>query len=127
MSKALVYEIKRTKDLENLESEVNKALEAEGKDKLAVRLFQTEQGEVGYSIRVIPTGSGRKDLNIVHRVVCRVLGYKRGRPTGVPTRQVKVRVPEATYQKLVRQAKRRHIVPSRLAGELLTEKVGAWA
>jgi hypothetical protein len=125
MSKAKFYELKRTKDLEELESEVNKELKAEGKGKLAVRLFQTEQGEVGYSIRVIPTGSGRKDLDIVHRVACRVLGYKRGRPRGVPTRQVKVRVPEETYQKLVRQAKRRHVAPSRLAGELLIEKVGA--
>lgn len=124
MSKANFYEFKRTKGLTELETEVNKELAAEDKGKLAVRLFQTEQGEVGYSIRVIPTGNGRKDLDVVHRVVCRVLGYKRGRPTGVPTRQVKVRIPEETYQKLVRQAKHRHAAPSRLAGELLTEKVG---
>lgn len=91
MSKVRFYEL-RTKGLAKLERQINKALASEGKGNSAIRLFQTADGRIGYSLRVVPSAGGRKDLNIVHRVVCRVLGYKRGRPPG--NRRAKSLIPK---------------------------------
>lgn len=126
MSKVKFYELKRTSELARLEARINNELKARGAAGASVRLFRTSDGQVGYSANGVPSTQGRRVLDLVHRAVCQVLGLRRGRPAGAPTHQVKCRVPEEAYQRLTQEAMKRHLVPSRLAGELLTQSLGAW-
>lgn len=121
MSKVKFYELGRTREIARLEARINNEIKARRAAGASVRLFRTSDGQVGYSAQGMPSGQGRRVLDIVHQAVCRVLGIRRGRPAGVPTRQVKCRVPEEAYQKLMQEAGKRHLVPSRLAGEMLTQ------
>lgn len=125
MSKVKFYELKRNRDLARLEAQINNKLKVRAAAGASVRLFRTSDGQVGYSANGLPSRQGRKVLDLVHRAVCRVLGLTRGRPVGVPTHQVKCRVPEESYQRLMQEARKRHLVPSCLAGKLLTQRIGA--
>jgi len=125
MSKVKFYEFEKSRELTRLEALINNEIKVRGAAGASVRLFRTSEGQVGYSAHGLPSRQGRRVLDIVHRAVCRGLGLVRGRPVGAPTRQVKCRVPEIAYQRLMREARKRRLVPSRLAGELLTQRFGA--
>ena len=125
MGKVKFYELERTSELVKLEARVNNELKVRGASGASVRLFRTSDGQVGYSANGLPASQGRKVLDLVHRAVCHVLGFIRGRPVGAPTHQVKCRIPEEAYQRLMQEARKRHLVPSHLAGEMLTQRFGA--
>jgi hypothetical protein len=59
----------------------------------------------------------------LHATITRALGWRRGRPRGEPSRQVKFRIPESAYRRLARRAQSRSISPSRLAGELILKQL----
>lgn len=125
MSKVKFYELERTDDLMKLEARINNEIKVRGANGASTRLFRTSDGQVGYCANGLPASQGRRVLDIVHRSVCCVLGLTRGRPFKAPTHQVKCRVPEEAYKKLMREAGKKRLVPSRLAGELLTQSLGA--
>lgn len=124
MTKVHLYELTRPKSLEKIEKAINEELRTHVDHPPVVRLLQTADGQIGYSTQIIPSKGGRKVLELIHQLVCRAAGYKRGRPpAAAPTHQVKCRVPDRVYQKLIRQAAKRHVTPSRLAGEFVTRQV----
>jgi len=125
MSKVKFYKLERTSELVRLEAKINNELKVRGASGASVRLFRTSDGQIGYSANGLPASQGRKVLDLVHRAVCHVLGFIRGRPVGAPTHQVKCRMPEEAYQRLILEARKRHIVPSRLAGDILTQRLSA--
>ncbi len=121
-----VYEIRPDPKLAALERRINRRLEAEGVNGASVKLFRTQDGEIGYSAQVsqlLPSAEGRRDLDAIHRAVCEATGYKRGRPPGGRTHQVKCRLGETVYQKVVREAKKRSLTPARFVASLVNEKM----
>ncbi|MBI4738809.1 hypothetical protein HY772_04570 [Candidatus Woesearchaeota archaeon] len=124
MSKVKFYELERNDELAKIEARINNEINVKGADGASVRLFRTSDGQIGYSANGLPARQGRRVLDIVHRSVCQVIGTTRGRPFKAPTHQVKCRVPEKAYQRLMQEAKKMHLVPSRLAGEMLTQRLG---
>ena len=122
-----VIELSRSSSLKAVESRINGVLRAQGHAGSAVRLFRTQDGQIGYTAtlaQVVPGAGGRKAFDDLHRTISRQLGWRRGRPAGIPTRQVKCRVPEPVYRKLLREARRQHVTPSSLAAELVARQVG---
>jgi hypothetical protein len=121
-----VLELSRGRELRVIEKRINEDLKRHGLKDASVALFRTDDGEIGYSARVahvLPASGSRKALEVIHRVVCRAIGYKRGRPPGEPSHQVKCRVPEGVYQRLVRAAKKRDVTPSSLLAELAEQEL----
>ena len=122
------YDLAKPKDLKAIEARIKRELKKQGLAGTDVSLFRTQDGKVGYSARVeqvLPAAENRRALELVHRIVCKAIGYKRGRPPGEPTRQVKCRVPARVYRKLVREAKKRSVSPSGLVAELVERQIGA--
>ena len=106
MSRARFMELETNSKLRALEKKIATAL---GKEYpgLSVRLFQDQGGKVGYSVQVVASKGGKKALDRVHRLVCDLTGYRRGRPPSEPTHQVKCRIPESTYRRLLAESKKR--------------------
>ena len=128
MVKVQFCELSRPKGLKETEKRINEALRAQGLAGCEISLFQSQDGKIGYTAKVaqvIPSAGGRKAFDAVHKAVCQALDYRRGRPAGVPTHQVKCRVPEPVYQRLIREAQKRHVTPSSLVSELVARQVGA--
>ena len=122
MSKVSFYELSSTKQLLAIQKNINEELRSKG-HTASVKLFQNQDGQIGYSVTQIPAAGGKRILDFIQRTVCEAVGYKRGRPPSQPTRQVKCRLPEPIYKKLEREAKRRKISPSNLLSELAREHV----
>lgn len=121
-----VYEIRRDRMLAAVEKRINRRLAVEGVKGASVRLFRTQDGEVGYSAQVshlLPSAEGRRALDAIHRAVCEATGYKRGRPTAGRTHQVKCRLGDTVYQKVVREAKKRSLTPAGFVASVVTEKM----
>lgn len=124
MSRVKFMELESNAKLLALEKKIAAALDKEGRSGLAVRLFQDQAGKIGYSVQVVASSGGKKALDFVHRLVCDLTGYKRGRPPSEPTHQVKCRIPESTYQRLLAESKRKKTTPSTLLKEWLEKHVG---
>lgn len=123
-----VYEIRRDPKLASTERRVNRVLRAAGLQGCSVKLFRTQDGRIGYSAQisqVLPSAEGRRALDVIHRAVCAATGYQRGRPAGVPTHQVKCRLGDQVYKKLVREAKKRDLTPSSLVADLVSQKLSS--
>lgn len=95
-----------------------------GLEGVSVRLFRDVEGRLGYSARVSASATGKRALDLVHRRVCEAAGVRRGRPPAEPTRQVKCRVPESVYRRLVAESRRRRVTPSALLKEWLMRRMG---
>ena len=108
----------------DLEKRIAATLEKERCLGISVRLFQDQTGSLGYSVQVAASSAGKKALDLVHRLVCDLAGYKRGRPAQEPTHQVKCRIRESTYQRLLAESKKRRTTPSTLLKEWLEKHVG---
>lgn len=119
MSRVRFLEIESDPRLRALEKKV-----VAGLDGVAVRLFRDAEGRLGYSARVSASATGKKALDLVHRRVCEAAGVRRGRPPVEPTRQVKCRVPESVYQRLLAESRRRRVTPSALLKEWLMRRMG---
>ncbi len=120
------YEISRDRALVALERKINLKLRGDGLAGCSVRLFRTQDDRVGYSAQVsqvAPSAEGKRVLDAIHRAVCEATGYKRGRPPAKPTRQVKCRVTEDVYRKLVLEAKRQETTPSTLVARFVSRRV----
>jgi hypothetical protein len=124
MSKVQFMELGSNSRLRALEKKIVAALEKGGCSGISLRLFQDQLGKVGYSVQVVTPSAGKKGLDLVHRLVCEFTGHKRGRPPSEPTHQVKCRIRESTYQRLVAESKRRRTTPSTLLKEWLEKHVG---
>lgn len=121
-----VYEIRRDRKLAAAEKRINRKIEAEGLKETSVRLFRTRDGEIGYSAqvsRLLPSAEGRRALDVIHRAVCEATGYKRGRPPGGRTHQVKCRLGDTVYQRVVREAKKRSLTPASFVANLVAKKM----
>ena len=88
-----------------------------------VRLFFSND-EVVYSVQALPVAGGRKIMDSVEKLVREEVGYRRGRPAGEPTRQLKTRIRETKYQALVKEARKKGVSPSRLAHKILEANIG---
>jgi hypothetical protein len=119
MSKVKFLEIQSSPRLRKTEAGINGAIAAAGLIKASVRLFETADGEIGYSVQLVPTAGGKQALERVHRIVCDKLGYRRGRPPGRRTHQVKCRVSETAYERLKQEARRRRTTPSGVLADLV--------
>ncbi len=117
--KVQIYELESADDLKLREKVVNQALAG----KARVKLFRDQDGRVGYSLHGLDLAAGKRVLLDFHATLARALGWRRGRPRGEPTHQVKFRIPESAYQRLARRAQSRSISPSRLAGELILKQL----
>ena len=124
MSRVKFMELETNSKLRALEKKVAGALGKGGYPGLSVRLFQDQAGKMGYSVQVVASAGGKKALDLIHRLVCELAGYKRGRPPLEPTHQVKCRIPESTYRRLLEESKRRKTTPSTLLKEWLVKHVG---
>lgn len=119
MSKVEFYELESATDLKRVEQKINKELAtAFAPAAPAVKLFFSK-GEVVYSIQGLPVAGGKKVMDAVEKLVREEVGYRRGRPAGEPTHQVKTRVRETAYRALVKAAKKHGVSPSYLAREIL--------
>ncbi|GEM_PF-5325462 len=77
------YEMGRDRNLASVEKRINGKLRSAGLEGCSVKLFRTQDGEIEYSAQVsqvLPTAEGRRALETIHRTVCELTGYKRGRP-----------------------------------------------
>jgi len=117
--KVHIYELESSEDLKLREKIINQALAG----KARVKLFRDQNGRVGYSLHGLDLASGKRALLDFHATLARALGWRRGRPKGEPSRQVKFRIPESAYRRLARRAQSRSISPSRLAGELILKQL----
>lgn len=124
MSKVKFMELESTSRLRTLEKKIASALAGKGYPGLSVRLFQDQAGRIGYSAQVVASAGGKRALDLIHRMVCDLTGVKRGRPPAEPTHQVKCRIPESTYRRLLAESKRRKSTPSTLLREWLEKHVG---
>ena len=124
MSRVQFMELRSNSRLRALEKKIMAALEKEGASGISLRLFQDQHGKIGYSVQVLASLAGKKVIDQVHRLVCEVSGYKRGRPPAEPTHQVKCRIRESTYQRLLAESKKRRTTPSTLLKEWLEKHVG---
>lgn len=124
MSRVKFMELESNSNLRELEKKIAAILGKEGYPGLSVRLFQDQTGNVGYSVQIVASSGGKKALDLVHRLVCDLVGYKRGRPPAEPTHQVKCRIRESTYQRLLAESKKRKTTPSTLLKEWLEKHVG---
>jgi hypothetical protein len=124
MSRAKFMELESSATLRALERKIAASLTRQGHPGLAVRLFQDRAGKIGYSVQVLASTGGKKALDLIHRLVCDLTGYKRGRPPSEPTHQVKCRIPESIYRRLLEESKRRKTTPSTLLKEWLVKHVG---
>ncbi len=122
MAKVQFCELSSSKELRCLQSKANRELKAKGIEA-SVKVFSDQAGHIGYSISRIPVEGGKKVLEAIHRIVCNVLGVKRGRPAKEPTHQVKCRIPETVYERLKVEAKKRSISTSKLISELASKHV----
>lgn len=123
MAKVTFHELSSSIDLHAVERVVNTRL-ADAGFTVTVRLFRSQQGDVGYSASPIPAAGGKRLLEMVHRTVCVALGYVRGRPRApVPSHQVKCRLQEPVFKRLESAARKRGISPSRLLAELAARHV----
>lgn len=120
------FEIRRDRTLATLERGINRKLRAAGLEGCSVKLFRTDDGRVGYSAQVSqvsPSAEGRRTLDVIHRAVCEATGYKRGRPPAEPTHQVKCRVTENVYRKLLCKARKQAVTPSTLVAQLVEQQM----
>ena len=124
MSRVTFYEITSSKELRRIERRINGELSSLMKKPPSVRLFLANGGKVGFSIEGVAVLKGKQVLDRIHRTVTEALGYRRGRPPSKPTHQVKCRVPEDVYQRLVLKARRKGTTPSKLLFELVNRDVG---
>ncbi len=124
MSRVQFMELDANPKLRAMEKKVSSALAKQGLSDLSVNLFRDQAGRIGYSVQVVASARGKQALDLVHRLVCELTGYKRGRPPSEPTRQVKCRIPERTYQRLLKESRRRKTTPSTLLKEWLVEHTG---
>lgn len=69
-----------------------------------VKLYRTADGRIGCQMQITLAPGDRKRLQDAYRAVMRVLGEKRGRPTGVKTVQAKLHLPERVYRALKKAA-----------------------
>jgi hypothetical protein len=124
MSKVRFLELETHPRLRAMEKKIAAALDKQGLSGMSVRLFQDKTGKIGYSVQVAASSGRKKALDLIHRLVCEMTGYKRGRPPSEPTHQVKCRIPERTYQRLLAESRRRKTSPSTLLREWLEKHVG---
>lgn len=117
--KVRIHELEPAEDLKLLETNINSALAG----KARVKLFRDRMGKLGYSLHGIDLASGKQTLLDLHALITRALGWKKGRPRGEPSRQIKLRIPESAYRALARRAATRSISPSRLAGEFVLKQL----
>lgn len=128
MAKVHFVELGGSAPLGPAEHRVNERLRAAGFRGCRVRLFRTSEGQVGYSANVtevIPSDGRGRAAETVHRIVCDSVGCRKGRPAGVPTHQVKCRIPEGAYRRLVKKARKERVSPSGLAAQLLLRQISA--
>jgi hypothetical protein len=123
MSSVKFMELETNATLRALEKKISAVLAKECPG-MSVRLFQDQAGKIGYSVQVVASMGSKKALDLVHRLVCDMTGYKRGRPPSEPTHQVKCRIPESTDRRLLAESRKRKTTPSTLVKEWLVKHVG---
>jgi hypothetical protein len=123
MSRVKFMEVETAPKLRAIEKKIADRLSKECPG-MYVRLFQDQAGKIGYSIQVVASKGGKRALDLVHRLVCDMTGYKRGRPPSEPTHQVKCRIPESTYRRLLAESKKLNTTPSTLLKKWLVKHVG---
>jgi hypothetical protein len=116
------YEPRADRSLLPQERRINLRLRSRGLGSIRVRLFRSGK-ELGYAIDRLPASAGRQVLEEVYRTVTEVLGRRRGRPPGEPTHQMKLRVRESVFRKLLDEARRKKTTPSGLVGDLVERHV----
>lgn len=123
MSRVKFFELSKNKKLRQVEARINQELAARIATRPVVALFETAEGQIGYSVSGIPLEGGRGILEQVHRTIRNVLRLRRGRPLAEPKHQVKFWMPETSYQVLARKALSQSVSPSHLAGEFVVSKL----
>lgn len=123
MSRVRFFELSKGKRLRHVEAKINQELAAKIATRPVVALFETAEGQTGYSVSGVPVDGGRVILEQVHRTIRKVLKLRRGRPLAEPKHQVKFWMPETSYQVLARKARSRAVSPSHLAGEFVISKL----
>ncbi|OGS00214.1 MAG: hypothetical protein A3G41_00255 [Elusimicrobia bacterium RIFCSPLOWO2_12_FULL_59_9] len=123
MSNVKFFELSKTSKLRQIEVRINHELASIIPARPVVALFQTTEGQVGYSVAGVPVEGGRAILGQVHRTIRKVLDLRRGRPLLEPKHQVKFWIPEAKYRLLAKKARRQSVSPSRLASEFVVSRL----
>lgn len=123
MSRVRFFEFTKSRGLRQLEVRINQELASKIATRPVVALFETAEGQIGYSVAGVPVEGGRAILGQVHRTIRRVLKLRRGRPLAEPKHQVKFWMPETSYQLLARKARNQSVSPSHLAGEFVVSKL----
>lgn len=90
-----------------------------------VVLYRTANGRIGFQMKVSVTAGDRKRLDQAYRAIMKILGVKRGRPTGQRTVQAKLLLPEPVYDALKKAAKESNVTMSRLAADTLNAHLPA--
>ena len=123
MSKVNFFELSASNRLRHVEAGINRDLAAKIATRPVVKLFETSDGRIGYSVSGVPLDGGRAILDQVHRQIRKALKLRRGRPLAEPKHQVKFWMPETSYQLLAQKARRQAVSPSHLAGEFVVSKL----
>lgn len=83
-----------------------------------VKLYREADGRVGFHLQVAVAAGDRKKLEDAYRAVMKVLGEKRGRPSGLKTVQTKLRLPEPVFLALKKAAANSHSTVSNVVAEI---------
>jgi len=123
--KVTFVEIVFDPELKAREADVSKAVNELYPGCGPVKLYRTADGQVGFELRVAITAGNKKRLDQLYSTVMRVLGQRRGRPSGVKTVQTKLRLPEPVYEDLKKAADESHRSMSHVVAECLVAQLRA--
>jgi len=102
--KVQFIEIVDDAELRKKEREVNETLARLQNGCGPVKLYRTADGRIGFQVSLRAAAGDRKRVDEVYRLIMRAIGERRGRPAGLKTRQVKLRLPEPAYAALKQAA-----------------------
>jgi hypothetical protein len=117
--KVTLVEIVPDPELKKMEKVATRAVERVFPGCGPVALYRTSDGRVGFQMKVSVAAGDRKRLDNAYRAIMKVVGIKRGRPTGQKTVQAKLLLPEPVYDALKRAAKESNVTMSHLVAETL--------
>jgi hypothetical protein len=118
-AKVEFIEIVPDAELQKKESEATEAMRRFYPKCGPVKLYRTADGRVGLQLQLAVTLGDRKRFDQAYRAVTKVLGERRGRPSGEKTVQAKLHLPANVFKALKKTAEEKHLTMSSVVADSL--------